>query len=84
MASHPGEALQAGTRAEADLREARLTVASPSLLAPACPQDMMWRFLERECDVLPFKLLVPRCHQALDVYFPLIVDYFQNQIVRTC
>lgn len=26
------------------------------------------------------KLLVPRCRQIVDIYFPLVIDYFQNQI----
>ncbi|XP_053445326.1 pulmonary surfactant-associated protein B [Nycticebus coucang] len=43
-------------------------------------QEMMRKFLEQECDVLPLKLLVPRCHDALDVYFPLVINYFQRQI----
>lgn len=42
----------------------------------------MRKFLERECDVLPLKLLVPQCHHMLDVYFPVVIDYFQSQIVR--
>ncbi|XP_015419588.1 PREDICTED: pulmonary surfactant-associated protein B [Myotis davidii] len=43
-------------------------------------QDAMRKFLEQECDVLPLKLLVPKCRQVLDAYFPLILDYFQSQI----
>lgn len=43
---------------------------------------MIWKFLEHECDVLPLKLLVPRCHHMLNTYFPVVIDYFQNQIVR--
>ncbi|XP_008527489.2 pulmonary surfactant-associated protein B isoform X1 [Equus przewalskii] len=43
-------------------------------------QDTMRKFLERECDVLPLKLLVPQCHHMLDVYFPVVIDYFQSQI----
>lgn len=42
----------------------------------------MRKFLEHECDVLPLKLLVPQCHHLLDTYFPVVVDYFQSQIVR--
>ena len=38
--------------------------------------------MERECDILPLKLLVPQCHHMLDTYFPVVIDYFQNQIVR--
>ncbi|XP_008046927.1 pulmonary surfactant-associated protein B [Carlito syrichta] len=43
-------------------------------------QDIMREFLEQECDDLPLKLLVPQCHHVLDVYFPLVIDYFQSQI----
>ncbi|XP_077605233.1 pulmonary surfactant-associated protein B, partial [Crocuta crocuta] len=43
-------------------------------------QDMIRKFLEHECDVLPLKLLVPRCHHMLNTYFPVVIDYFQNQI----
>lgn len=43
-------------------------------------QDTMRKFLERECDILPLKLLVPKCRQVLDTYFPLVLDYFQSQI----
>ncbi|XP_026927855.1 pulmonary surfactant-associated protein B isoform X1 [Acinonyx jubatus] len=43
-------------------------------------QDSIRKFLERECDVLPLKLLVPQCHHMLDTYFPVVIDYFQNQI----
>ncbi|XP_036292046.1 pulmonary surfactant-associated protein B [Pipistrellus kuhlii] len=43
-------------------------------------QDAMRKLLERECDVLPLKLLVPKCRQVLDTYFPLLIDYFQSQI----
>nr|XP_044628707.1 pulmonary surfactant-associated protein B isoform X3 [Equus asinus] len=43
-------------------------------------QDTMRKFLERECDVLPLKLLVPQCRHMLDVYFPVVIDYFQSQI----
>lgn len=42
----------------------------------------MRTFLERECDVLPLKLLVPHCRQVVDFYFPLVIDCLQNQIVR--
>lgn len=42
----------------------------------------MRKFLEQDCDVLPFKLLVPQCHHLLDTYFPVVIDYFQSQIVR--
>uniref|UniRef100_A0A8C4KZI2 Pulmonary surfactant-associated protein B n=1 Tax=Equus asinus asinus TaxID=83772 RepID=A0A8C4KZI2_EQUAS len=45
-------------------------------------QDTIRKFLERECDVLPLKLLVPQCRHMLDVYFPVVIDYFQSQIVR--
>ncbi|XP_075857058.1 pulmonary surfactant-associated protein B isoform X1 [Microcebus murinus] len=43
-------------------------------------QNKTRKFLEQECDVLPLKLLVPQCRHVLDVYFPLIIDYFQSQI----
>nr|P22355.1 RecName: Full=Pulmonary surfactant-associated protein B; Short=SP-B; AltName: Full=Pulmonary surfactant-associated proteolipid SPL(Phe); Flags: Precursor [Rattus norvegicus]CAA32885.1 pulmonary surfactant-associated protein SP-B, precursor [Rattus norvegicus] len=43
-------------------------------------QDTIRKFLEQECDILPLKLLVPRCRQVLDVYLPLVIDYFQGQI----
>ncbi|XP_076423043.1 pulmonary surfactant-associated protein B isoform X2 [Peromyscus maniculatus bairdii] len=43
-------------------------------------QDTIRKFLEQECEILPLKLLVPRCRQVLDVYLPLVVDYFQSQI----
>ncbi|XP_037351455.1 pulmonary surfactant-associated protein B-like [Talpa occidentalis] len=43
-------------------------------------QNTMRKFLERECDNLPLKLLVPQCHQILDFYFPLVVSYFQDRI----
>uniref|UniRef100_G3TEA8 Pulmonary surfactant-associated protein B n=1 Tax=Loxodonta africana TaxID=9785 RepID=G3TEA8_LOXAF len=43
-------------------------------------QDTIRRFLEHQCDVLPLKLLVPRCHHALDLYYPLVISYFQSQI----
>ncbi|KAM4866593.1 pulmonary surfactant-associated protein B [Thomomys bottae] len=43
-------------------------------------QDTVHKFLEHECDVLPLKLLVPQCHRVLQVYFPLVIDYFQSQI----
>nr|XP_035973291.1 pulmonary surfactant-associated protein B isoform X2 [Halichoerus grypus] len=43
-------------------------------------QDTMRKFLEQDCDVLPFKLLVPQCHHLLDTYFPVVIDYFQSQI----
>lgn len=43
---------------------------------------MTQKFLEHECDVLPLKLLVPQCRHVLDLYFPLVIDYFQSQIVR--
>nr|XP_019570113.1 PREDICTED: pulmonary surfactant-associated protein B isoform X1 [Rhinolophus sinicus]XP_019570114.1 PREDICTED: pulmonary surfactant-associated protein B isoform X1 [Rhinolophus sinicus]XP_019570116.1 PREDICTED: pulmonary surfactant-associated protein B isoform X1 [Rhinolophus sinicus] len=46
----------------------------------ATVQDMMRKSLEHECDILPMKLLVPHCHQIVDIYFPLVIDYFQNQI----
>ncbi|VTJ92290.1 Hypothetical predicted protein [Marmota monax] len=44
-------------------------------------QKTIRKFLERECDVLPLKLLVPQCHHVLDNYFPLVIDYFQSQTV---
>lgn len=74
------EALHPGTLVGAVLIKAKLTV--PSLPA----QDTIRKFLEQECEILPLKLLVPRCRQVLDVYLPLVVDYFQSQIVRapTC
>ncbi|KAL4693885.1 hypothetical protein H8959_013150 [Pygathrix nigripes] len=43
-------------------------------------QDTMRKFLEQECSVLPLKLFMPQCNQVLDDYFPLVIDYFQNQI----
>ncbi|XP_037663209.1 pulmonary surfactant-associated protein B isoform X2 [Choloepus didactylus] len=43
-------------------------------------QDTLWRFLQHECTVLPMRLLVPQCHQVLDVYFPRVIDHFQSQI----
>lgn len=43
-------------------------------------QDTMRKFLEHECDVLPIKLLVPQCHHILDIYFPMVIDYFQNHM----
>nr|XP_004660627.2 pulmonary surfactant-associated protein B [Jaculus jaculus] len=43
-------------------------------------QETIQKFLEQECDVLPLKLLVPRCRQVLDVYLPLAIDYIQSQI----
>ncbi|XP_008838515.1 pulmonary surfactant-associated protein B isoform X2 [Nannospalax galili] len=43
-------------------------------------QDTVRKFLEQECDILPLKLLVPRCRQVLDDYLPLVIDYFQSQI----
>ncbi|XP_047637571.1 pulmonary surfactant-associated protein B isoform X1 [Phacochoerus africanus] len=43
-------------------------------------QDTMRKFLEKECDILPMKLLVPQCHHLLDTYFPLVVDHFQSQM----
>ncbi|CAO2605397.1 Pulmonary surfactant-associated protein B [Lemmus lemmus] len=43
-------------------------------------QDTIRKFLEQECDILPLKLLVPRCRQVLDVYLPLVIDYFRSQI----
>ncbi|XP_014968256.3 pulmonary surfactant-associated protein B isoform X1 [Macaca thibetana thibetana] len=43
-------------------------------------QDTMRKFLEQECNVLPLKLFMPQCNQVLDDYFPLVIDYFQNQI----
>ncbi|PNI42572.1 SFTPB isoform 3, partial [Pan troglodytes] len=43
-------------------------------------QDTMRKFLEQECNILPLKLLMPQCNQVLDDYFPLVIDYFQNQI----
>ncbi|KAM6180305.1 pulmonary surfactant-associated protein B [Erethizon dorsatum] len=43
-------------------------------------QKTIWKFLERECDILPLKLLVPRCHHVLENYFPLVIDYFQSHI----
>lgn len=42
----------------------------------------MRKSLEHECDILPMKLLVPHCYKIVDIYFPLVIDYFQNQIVR--
>lgn len=52
---------------------------------PSCPfsQNTLRKFLERECALLPLKLLVPQCRQVLDAYFPLVIDYFQSQIVST-
>ncbi|XP_033621076.1 pulmonary surfactant-associated protein B [Fukomys damarensis] len=41
-------------------------------------QKTIRKFLEHECDVLPLKLLVPRCYRMLEAGFPLIIDYFQN------
>ncbi|XP_039708466.1 pulmonary surfactant-associated protein B isoform X1 [Pteropus medius] len=43
-------------------------------------QNMTQKFLEHECDLLPLKLLVPQCRHVLDLYFPLVIDYFQSQI----
>uniref|UniRef100_A0A8D2D6I1 Pulmonary surfactant-associated protein B n=1 Tax=Sciurus vulgaris TaxID=55149 RepID=A0A8D2D6I1_SCIVU len=43
-------------------------------------QNTLRKFLERECALLPLKLLVPQCRQVLDAYFPLVIDYFQSQI----
>ncbi|KAK7806600.1 hypothetical protein U0070_017205 [Myodes glareolus] len=43
-------------------------------------QNTIRKFLEQECDILPLKLLVPRCRKVLDVYLPLVIDYFQSQI----
>ncbi|EHB12848.1 Pulmonary surfactant-associated protein B [Heterocephalus glaber] len=43
-------------------------------------QKTIWKFLDRECDILPLKLLVPRCHRVLEDYFPLVIDYFQSYI----
>nr|AIA98491.1 pulmonary surfactant protein B [Sigmodon hispidus] len=43
-------------------------------------QDTIRKFLKQECDILPLKLLVPSCHQVLDVYLPLVIVYFQSQI----
>ncbi|XP_005385473.1 PREDICTED: pulmonary surfactant-associated protein B isoform X3 [Chinchilla lanigera] len=43
-------------------------------------QKTIRKFLERECDVLPLKLLVPRCRSVLEDYFPLVIDYFQSRI----
>ncbi|XP_045049820.2 pulmonary surfactant-associated protein B [Desmodus rotundus] len=43
-------------------------------------QDTIRKFLENECDVLPLKLLVPRCRHVVEVYFPLVIDYLQSQI----
>ncbi|XP_004708069.1 pulmonary surfactant-associated protein B [Echinops telfairi] len=40
----------------------------------------MRKFLEQQCDLLPLKLLVPQCHHALNVYYQLVIDYFQSQI----
>lgn len=71
------EALCQVTMVGTDLRKARLTF--PSLPS----QDTIRKFLEQECDILPLKLLVPRCRQVLDVYLPLVINYFQSQIVRT-
>ncbi|XP_021553402.1 pulmonary surfactant-associated protein B [Neomonachus schauinslandi] len=50
------------------------------MIKEAIFQDMMRKFLEQDCDVLPFKLLVPQCHHLLDTYFPVVVNYFQSQI----
>nr|6VZD_A Chain A, Pulmonary surfactant-associated protein B [Mus musculus]6VZD_B Chain B, Pulmonary surfactant-associated protein B [Mus musculus]6VZD_C Chain C, Pulmonary surfactant-associated protein B [Mus musculus]6VZD_E Chain E, Pulmonary surfactant-associated protein B [Mus musculus] len=43
-------------------------------------QEAIRKFLEQECDILPLELLVPECRQVLDVYLPLVIDYFQSQI----
>ncbi|XP_029793591.1 pulmonary surfactant-associated protein B isoform X2 [Suricata suricatta] len=43
-------------------------------------QDTIRKFLEHECDLLPLKLLVPQCHHMLNTYFPVVIDYFQNEI----
>ncbi|XP_006900451.1 PREDICTED: pulmonary surfactant-associated protein B [Elephantulus edwardii] len=43
-------------------------------------QDTIRKFLEHQCDVLPLKLLVPQCPHMLNLYFPLIINYFQSQI----
>ncbi|KAK2502510.1 hypothetical protein MC885_002590 [Smutsia gigantea] len=43
-------------------------------------QDTIRKFLENECDILPLKLFVPRCRHMLDIYFPVVTDYFQSQI----
>ncbi|XP_030878034.1 pulmonary surfactant-associated protein B isoform X2 [Leptonychotes weddellii] len=50
------------------------------MIKEAIFQDTMRKFLEQDCDVLPFKLLVPQCHHLLDTYFPVVVNYFQSQI----
>ncbi|KAM9212126.1 pulmonary surfactant-associated protein B [Dugong dugon] len=42
-------------------------------------QDVIWRFLEHQCDILPLKLLAPRCRHALDLYYPVVINYFQSQ-----
>ncbi|XP_076990988.1 pulmonary surfactant-associated protein B isoform X2 [Tamandua tetradactyla] len=43
-------------------------------------QDTLRRLLEHECTVLPMKLLVPQCHQVLDVFFPRVIDHFRSQL----
>ncbi|KAG8512964.1 Pulmonary surfactant-associated protein B [Galemys pyrenaicus] len=43
-------------------------------------QDTMRQFLERECDNLPLKLLMPQCHRILDFYFPVVISYFQDHM----
>lgn len=46
----------------------------------------MQKLLERQCRALSLKLLVPQCQRVLAAYLPLVIDYFQSQIVRapTC
>lgn len=41
----------------------------------------MKKFLKRECDAFPVKLLVPQCHRVLDIYFPMVINYFQTHVV---
>ncbi|XP_062934823.1 pulmonary surfactant-associated protein B [Cynocephalus volans] len=43
-------------------------------------QDKVRNFLQQQCNALPLKLLVPQCHHVLDIYLPLVIDYFQSQI----
>ncbi|XP_049640568.1 pulmonary surfactant-associated protein B [Suncus etruscus] len=43
-------------------------------------QDKMKKFLKRECDAFPVKLLVPQCHRVLDIYFPMVINYFQTHV----
>lgn len=42
----------------------------------------MEQLLERQCQALSLKLLVPQCQRVLAAYLPLVIDYFQSQIVR--